>query len=324
MNVWMVRAGQHAYLIEEFARGFVAIGWHKMGNLTNVHSQGDLKKKYIETYPEVKPGKVGNAVAVIYKFRSVLEVGDRVITYDPGNREYLVGSIESEYIYSTEEIENCPNIRKVNWEGRVARDSLSVTSRNSLGSTLTLFTVNSDVWQEFEALLKGGVIPEEIESTDDGDMLDNIRDQSKEFIKDKISRLDPYEYQDLVAGLLRAMGYKTRVSPPGADRGIDILASPDGLGFEQPRIVVECKHRKGAMGAPEIRTFLGGRHQDDKGLYVSSGGFTKEAKYEAERASIPITLMDMNSLVDSIVENYESMDAETRTLLPLSKLYWPV
>lgn len=173
-------------------------------------------------------------------------------------------------------------------------------------------------------VLKGEVIPEEIGSTDDADMLDNIRDQSKEFIKDKISRLDPYEYQDLVSGLLRAMGYKTRVSPPGADRGVDIHASPDGLGFEQPRIVVECKHRNGSMGAPEIRSFLGGRHQDDKSLYVSSGGFTKEAKYEAERASIPITLMDMNSLVDSVVENYESMDAETRTLLPLSKLYWPV
>ena len=278
MNVWMVRAGKHAYLIEEFARGYVGIGWHRMGDLTSLHSQDDLRKKYLETSPEVKPGKVGNAVAVVYKFRSVIQKGDKVITYDPGTREYLVGTISTDYIYSINEIEDCPNIRKVNWEGRVSRDGLSVTSRNSLGSTLTLFTVNSDVWQEFESLLKGEVKPEEIENSDDSDMLDNIRDQSKEFIKDKISRLDPYEYQDLVAGLLRAMGYKTRVSPPGADRGVDIIASPDGLGFEQPRIVVACKHRKGSMGAPEVRSFLGGRHQDDKGLYVSSGGFTKEAK----------------------------------------------
>jgi len=324
MNVWMVRAGKHAYLIEEFARGYVGIGWHRMGDLTSLHSQDDLRKKYLETSPEVKPGKVGNAVAVVYKFRSVIQKGDKVITYDPGTREYLVGTISTDYIYSINEIEDCPNIRKVNWEGRVSRDGLSVTSRNSLGSTLTLFTVNSDVWQEFESLLKGEVKPEEIENSDDSDMLDNIRDQSKEFIKDKISRLDPYEYQDLVAGLLRAMGYKTRVSPPGADRGVDIIASPDGLGFEQPRIAVECKHRKGSMGSQEIRSFLGGRHSDDKGLYVSSGGFTKEAKYEADRASIPITLMDMNGLVDAIVENYENMDAETRTLLPLSKIYWPV
>jgi len=154
-------------------------------------------------------------------------------------------------------------------------------------------------------------------------LLDNVKEQSKEYIKDRISRLDPYELQDLVAGVLRAMGYKARVSPPGADRGIDIIASPDGFGFEQPRIVVECKHRKTAMGSQEIRSFLGGRHKDDKGLYVSTGGFTKEARYEAERANIPVTLMDLDQLVDAVIERYENMDTETRVLLPLVKVYWP-
>lgn len=324
MNIWMVRAGEHAYLIDEFARGYVGIGWMDMGDMTSIHSQAEMREKYIQTYPDAKPGKVGNAAAMAYKFRSTMQIGDKVITYDPGNREYLVGTVKTDYLYSPNEITDYPNIRKVAWEGRVSRDSLSASSRNSLGSTLTLFTINEDVWQDFESLLKGEKTPEVVDSEDDGELLENVREQSKEFIKDRITRLDPYEYQDLVAGLLRAMGYKTRVSPAGSDRGIDILASPDGLGFEQPRIVVECKHRKGAMGAPEIRSFLGGRHQDDKGLYVSSGGFTKEARYEAERASIPITLMSMDDLVDAIVDNYENVDAETRTLLPLSKLYWPV
>ena len=324
MNVWMVRAGKSAYLIEDFARGYVGIGWMAMGDMSNIHSQDEMRQKYIEAYPDAIHGKIGNAVAMAYKFRTVMKTGDKVITYDPGNREYLVGSIISDYMYKPDEIRDFPNIRKVKWEGRVNRDYLTSSSRNSLGTTLTLFTVNPDVWQEFEALLKGEPSPVDVVSEDDDDLLDNVREQSKEFIKDRITRLDPYEYQDLVAGMLRAMGYKTRVSPPGADRGVDILASPDGLGFEQPRIVVECKHRKGSMGAPEIRSFLGGRHQDDKGLYVSSGGFTKEARYEAERASIPITLMGMDDLVDAIVENYENMDAETRALLPLSKLYWPV
>ena len=101
------------------------------------------------------------------------------------------------------------------------------------------------------------------------------------------------------------------------------MASPDGLGFEQPRIVVEVKHRKGAMGSQEIRSFLGGRHKDDKGLYVSTGGFTKDAKYEAERATIPLTLMDIDDLVSVLLENYESMDADSMALIPLSRVYWP-
>lgn len=42
----------------------------------------------------------------------------------------------------------------------------------------------------------------------------DITEQSFEFIKDTISALDPYQFQDLVAGLLRALGYKTKVSSP--------------------------------------------------------------------------------------------------------------
>lgn len=324
MNIWMVRAGKQSYLIEDFLRGYVGIGWSKIGDMSKLQTLDEMKQKYIETYPDHKPGGIAGAASMAHKFRSIIQKGDKVVTYDSSNREYHVGMVTSDYIYKPKEITDFPNIREVKWEECVSRDNLSATSRNSLGSTLTLFTINDDVWQDFEALFKGEIKPEEILSEDDGELLDNVREQSKEFIKDRITKLDPYEYQDLVAGLLRAMGYKTRVSPPGADRGVDILASPDGLGFEQPRIVVECKHRKGSMGAPEVRSFLGGRHQDDKGLYVSSGGFTKEAKYEADRASIPITLMDMNGLVSALIDNYEGLDAETRTLLPLAKLYWPI
>jgi predicted Mrr-cat superfamily restriction endonuclease len=56
-----------------------------------------------------------------------------------------------------------------------------------------------------------------------------------------IAALDPREVEHLVAGILRAMGFKTRVSPVGPDRGKDIVASPDGFGFKDPRIVVEVK-----------------------------------------------------------------------------------
>ncbi len=78
------------------------------------------------------------------------------------------------------------------------------------------------------------------------------------------------------------------------------------------------------MGSQEIRSFLGGRHADDKGLYVSTGGFTKDAYYEAERANIPVTLMNIDDLVEALTEHYESLDVETKQLLPLKRIYWPV
>jgi restriction system protein len=112
--------------------------------------------------------------------------------------------------------------------------------------------------------------------------------------------------QELVAGVLRAMGYKTRVSPAGPDRGRDIIASPDGFGFQPPRIVVEVKHRKGTMGAPEVRSFVGGLRQNDNGLYVSTGGFTREARYEADRTNQNLTLMDGWTLMISVKPSWKT------------------
>lgn len=106
---------------------------------------------------------------------------------------------------------------------------------------------------------------------------------------------------------------------------MDISASPDGLGIEEPRIFVEVKHRdQTKMGPEKIRAFLGGRKQGDKCLYVSTGSFTKEARYEAERASVPTTLLGLQDLRKLLVENYEKLDAETRALVPLKRLYWPL
>ncbi len=138
-----------------------------------------------------------------------------------------------------------------------------------------------------------------------------------------MSALDWSEMQDLVAGILRAMSYKTQVSPAGPDRGKDIIASPDGFGFENPRIVVEVKHRSGQMGSQAIRSFLGGRHKDDRGLYVSTGGFSKDAFYEADRAAVPLTLWTLDNLVRALVEHYDATDAETKRLMPLKRMYWP-
>lgn len=120
------------------------------------------------------------------------------------------------------------------------------------------------------------------------------------------------------------MGYKTIISPTGPDKGKDIVASPDGLGLEDPKILVEVKHRNGSMGAPEIRNFMGVLQGNNKGLYVSTGGFTKEAEYEAERSNNQITLMDIDLLVQFILQYYDNFDNDARNLIPLRKMYWPI
>jgi restriction system protein len=70
---------------------------------------------------------------------------------------------------------------------------------------------------------------------------------------DGIAKVDPYDFQDLVAAVLRAMGFRAASHAPGMDRGVDIVAHPDAFGFQGPRIKVQVKHRKGSASGPEMR-----------------------------------------------------------------------
>jgi restriction system protein len=329
MNTWVVRAGERASLAEDFeARSCVAIGWKELGDLSQVASRDDLARAIAAAYPDWKPGRRRSSVGQVGAFLFDFQIGDRVLTYNREQRVYLVGGVTSAYRHQPNLVPGMPQIRSITWEGRVRRDDLSAPTRNTLGAIQTLFRLGPDAAAEIEERLAGQPLPEasatdELE-TEIEQVRQNVVEQAREFIKDRLLKLDWEEMQQLVAGCLRAMGYKTRISPRGADRGQDIVASPDGLGLEQPRIVVEVKHReKGAIGAPEIRAFLGGRHPQDKCLYVSTGGFSKEARYEADRASIPITLLDLDDLADLLIQHYENVDTDTRALAPLLRLYWP-
>ena len=321
-TMWMVRAGRDGVLIDEFARGFIAIGWHELGDLSSISSKDELKEHYECTYPNENPNRVGSAVGVIYKFRYELEVGNRVITYNSQTREYMIGTIESDYYYRTDEIEDeidYVHFRRVDWiDDKVNRDDLSLSSRYSLGSGQTVFSVNEEVSTELLSLSdnNGAIGPP---PPDDGPIIPDTH----ELIKDKILTLSDEEMEQLAAVILRAMGYKTRVTPRGPDGGVDVLASPDGLGLEEPRIKVEVKRRSTTMGRQEISSFLGVLREGDKGLYISTGDFTRDAKSVADHSTIPLTLLNLDDVAALIVDHYENFDDEGKVLMPLVKVYFP-
>ena len=327
-KTWMVRAQEGGRLFDVFKdQSIIAIGWSDIGSLEALKTREDMVALVAAEWPDWHPQKISMSAGQLYRFRHEMRQGDRVVTYDRGRRAYLLGTISGGYRYDDESEDGAANVRPVAWDGEISRDLLSVPTKNSLGAISTLFLLPEEAAADLErALRTKQPVSEPVYAevaAGEGDLLKDVQNRSIEFIKDHVSRLEWDAMQELVAGLLRAMGYKTRVSPSGPDRGKDIIASPDGFGFESPRIVVEVKHRSQAMGSQEVRSFLGGRHSDDKGLYVSTGGFTRDAYYEAERASIPITLMTLDDLVDALLEHYEHLDIESKQLLPLKKIYWP-
>lgn len=327
----MVRAGEGGYLVDDFERArCVAVGWQEIGDFTSIRSLDAMRERVAESYPNMKPGALSGSASMAFKFKEAIKRGDRVVSYDPPKREYLVGTVLSDYEFKPNTVPDYPHIRRVEWQGRVGRDALSVSARNTLGSVLTLFDPGQEVLTELDRALRSEGIsetpqqdPELIEAEFEEAKLSTL-EQARELIKDKIKALSPDDMEQLVAALLRAMGLKATVTPKGADRGVDVRASPDGLGFEEPRIMAEVKHRpRDAMSSEKIRSFAAILRGDDRGLYVSIGGFTQDAKYEAERSTVRITLVDLNDLAGLVAEHYERFDLEGRALLPLVRVYWP-
>lgn len=338
-KMWMVRAGRGGVYAEHFLNnGIVAIGWGQIGEIKPDESDDDIRQRYDAAFPEDRPGQRNISFGQVRRFLREVAVGDNAVTYDPQQRLYHIGIIQSDAELQTRTVGEQPRpeyVRRVDWQDAIPRDALSPESQQSLTALLTLFRLNDAVSQE----LRGGEpspaqpdaaaatsLPATAPEPEDAEAAytpTEYVEKSEQSIEDQIARLDWYQMQELVAGILRAMGYRTRVSEPGPDRGVDIFASPDGLGLAEPRIFVEVKHRAGAVGAPAVRAFLGGRHPGDRCLYISTGGFTREARYEADRSAIPVVLVAMPDLRALLVDFYESLDLETRDLVPLRRIYWP-
>lgn len=323
--MWMVRCGPKSIFIEDFIKeGIVAIGW-VLGDLTEVKEE-QIALLLEKAYPGNSKTSYSQAKGMIWNFLHNFQIDDYVVTYDAVKREYYVGKILSDYKY-IENIDNTEliNQRNVEWfKNTVKRDDLPIRIKNKLGSVLTIFSL-TDVKQEILDKVEGKeTVIEENEEEEVESLKEDIFNQSFELIKDAVMKLGWEDMQELVAGLLRAMGYKTIVSQAGPDKGKDIIASPDGLGLEDPKILVEVKHRTTTIGAPQIRNFMGVLQGNTKGLYVSTGGFTKEAEYEAERSNNQITLMDSDLLVQFIIQYYDNFDNDARNLIPLKKMYWPI
>lgn len=177
--------------------------------------------------------------------------------------------------------------------------------------------------------------PDEIESSESDEAvieeetaaatLEEAQEASWAQVRDHLETMPPYDFQDLVGALLRAMGYHISwVAPPGPDRGIDIVAYTDPLGAQGPRIKVQVKRTTGArLAVGEIRAFMAVMGERDVGLFVSASGFTSDAWSEARnQESRRVTLIDLEGLFDLWVQYYERLSETDKARLPMQPVYF--
>lgn len=155
--------------------------------------------------------------------------------------------------------------------------------------------------------------------------IDKIESEALLGIKEHISGKSPYEFQDMVAALLRAMGYFTPfVSPKGKDGGVDIIAYNDPLGTKTPRIKVQVKHRPDAViSVDDVRSLVGLLSKDDDvAIFVCSGRYSTEAERLSRDSHKHVELIDGERFMELWREYYNKMTDEDKSMLPLYPIYF--
>ncbi len=165
---------------------------------------------------------------------------------------------------------------------------------------------------------------DEIDAGEAATTLEEAAESAWSQIENFLEGMSPYDFQELVAGLLRGMGYYVDwISPPGPDKGIDIVAHTDPLGVKGPRIKVQVKRRADKIAVDGVRGFMALLGDSDVGLFVCTGGFTRDAEEEARRQEKRrIMLLDLKKLFDLWTEHYNRIPEAQRQLLPLRPVYY--
>ena len=154
---------------------------------------------------------------------------------------------------------------------------------------------------------------------------DLLEEQALDGLREYLKKKNPYEFQDIVAALLHAMGYEISfVSPKGKDQGIDIVAYQDPLGVKTPRIKIQVKHRPDAnIAVNEIRGLAGLLNKEgDVGLFVTSGHFTADSEIFARNLHIHMELIDFERFIFLWREFYNKLSDIEKNMLPLQAIYF--
>jgi restriction system protein len=141
-------------------------------------------------------------------------------------------------------------------------------------------------------------------------------DDWREDLLQVLLKMNPRDFEHLAKRLLRAAGFiNASVTGGSGDGGID------GVGVYRLSLVsfpvyFQCKRYKGTVGPEKVRDFRGAMQgRGDKGLLITTGNFSAEAKKEATRdGAPPIDLIDGEQLCDLLKEHGLGVETTTRTI----------
>jgi restriction system protein len=164
--------------------------------------------------------------------------------------------------------------------------------------------------------LRPSETPSEDDETEDAEAQVEVEIGWKERLLDRLLAMPPDAFERLAQRLLKEAGFRNvEVLGKSGDGGID------GVGVYRLSLVsfpvfFQCKRWKGTVRPTDVRDFRGAMAgRGEKGLLITTGTFSKDAKAEATRdGAPPVELIDGDDLCDLLKEYEIGVKTTTRVV----------
>ncbi len=332
MTLWVVKGGRSGEREERFLEHSVlGIGWEDVADLSQYPTREALKSAYRQVYPADSEIKVGVQAGQLWAFSHAMKDGDLVVVPLKTRGQIAVGRIAGPYQHRDNLGGDMLHVRPVKWiRADYPRTDFDKDLLYSFGSFLGVSTASrNNAEARVEALVSGKAgssppIDVAVGSLGEPEQELDLEETGRDQIVDLIQkRFKGHGLGRLVDAVLRAQGFATRVSPPGPDGGVDIVAGAGAMGFDGPRLVVQVKSQSGPADVTVLRELKGtmADYRADQGLLVCWGGFKDTLRREARNDYFKIRLWDQQDLLDALFTHYEGFEEDLRAELPLKRVW---
>ena len=337
MALWMVRSGKHGER-EQFnlEHSIVSIDWGELPDLQKLTEKPELTAIMVEQFPDEKPSAIRNWVGQVWTFAKTIKPGDLVAMPLKSVAAIEFGNVVGDYEYRSDFVEGSQHSRKVEWLKSIPRTAIDPDLLFSFGAIMTVCNIDRhDAENRVRALLSAPLpspgtvaMPSLSSEAADADeaLAENV--DYEELLRDEIRnhiarKFAGHDLAALVEAILQAQGFKTYLSPPGPDGGVDVLAGQGPHGFDGARLAVQVKSGSIVVDTSTFREFRGvmqhfGAHH---GLIVSWGGFKPTVRRAEPQEFFNIRMWGEDELIEALLANYEALPSSIRARIPLKQTW---
>lgn len=328
MTIWVCRAGKNGEYENRFLEdNRVYCTWNDLPNsLLSYQSKNDLQEHFMDTDPGIKPNKAVNWAGQVWNFAHEIKEGDLIALPSKIQPVIHFGRVTGDYEFENTNSIPYQHSHKVEWIAKdVPKSMFDQSILYSMSGMLTIFKLKQEaiIKKVIDKFISENTLKPDPVKPDPKPVLD-VENEALSAISDMLIRKTKgHKMAALIDGILRAQGFSTYVSPPGQDRGVDILASSGILGFGSPKICVQVKTTDAPVDRPTLSQLVGTMKTfgAEYGLLVSWSGFKNSVMAEIPKEFFNIRFWSHKEILEQFLKYYDVLDPDIKEMIPLKKIW---